>query len=57
MKKLELNIFLLLMTEIVSEQECTNTTVKTLMQSGIILGYIIAIATTGIEINLLCGLF
>ena len=55
MEKLALNIFLLSMTAILSEQECTNTKIVT--TSGIGLGSLIAFVASGIEINLFCGLF
>lgn len=46
MKKIVLLIFLLTMTTIVFGQETSNTTVKTITQSGVGLGSIIAVVTS-----------
>lgn len=46
MKKIALLIFLLSITTIVFGQENTNTTIKTVTQSGIGLGSIIAVVTS-----------
>jgi len=46
MKKLTILVFLLSMTTIVFGQEAANTTVKTITQSGVGLGSIIAVVTS-----------